>query len=505
MTVIERPSLDFLTRPKRLFIGGEWVDGVDTFETTDPATGEVLAEIPVAGPDQVDQAVEAATQAFENGWRDMAPTERQRLIWGLGDLLDEHKDEFAVLEVLDNGKPLWEAELVDIALSIEILRYYAGWATKIHGDLLPNSIPGLVSIRKREPIGVVAAIAPWNFPLLEIIYKLGPALAAGCTVVGKPATWTPLTTLRFAELVNEAGIPPGVINIVTGPGPEVGGALVSHPGIDKVAFTGQTSTGQEILRQAIPTLKRVSLELGGKSPNVVFADAHREAAMAGAFGGAFFNQGQACVAGSRLFVEDSIADEFAEELTEKAKGVRLGQGLNPDSQMGPLVSASHRETVRGFVTVAGDEGADIVAGGRDATVEGLESGYFLEPTVIDRVTNDMTVAQEEIFGPVVSILRFSDWDELISLANDVSYGLASGVWTSDVNKALKFADAVRAGTVWINTYGMFDVAVPFGGQKMSGFGGRELGEEALDAYLQAKSIWIDTEAVIPTQGQGISR
>ena len=324
-------------------------------------------------------------------------------------------------------------------------------------------------------------------------------------MVGKPATWTPLTTLRFAELVNESGIPPGVINIVTGPGPDVGAAIASHPGIDKVAFTGQTRTGQEILRQAIPTLKRVSLELGGKSPNVVFADAHLEAAMAGAFGGIFFNQGQACVAGSRLFVEERIADDFAEELTQKAKGVRLGHGLDPDSQMGPLVSAAHRETVKGYIATAADGGARVVAGGGEATVEGLESGFFLDPTVVDRVTNDMTVAQEEIFGPVVSILRFSDWDELIALANDVRYGLAAGVWTSDVNKALKFADAVRAGTVWINTYGMFDVAVPFGGQKMSGFGGRELGEEALDAYLQAKSIWIDTEAVIPTQGQGISR
>ncbi len=505
MTVIERPTIDFLTRPKHLFIGGEWVEGIDSFPTSDPATGEVLAEIPIAGADQVDLAVEAATNAFHDGWRDMAATRRQRLIWKLGDLLEEHKDEFAVLEVLDNGKPLWEAELVDIALSIEILRYYAGWTTKIHGDVLPNSIPGLLSLRKREPIGVVGAIAPWNFPLLEIIYKIGPALAAGCTVVGKPATWTPLTTLRFAELINEAGIPPGVVNIVTGPGPAVGGAIASHPGIDKVAFTGQTRTGQEILRQAIPTLKRVSLELGGKSPNVVFADADREAAMAGAFGGIFFNQGQACVAGSRLFVEDSIADDFAAELIERAEGVRLGQGLNPESQMGPLVSASHRESVKGYIAAAAAGGAEIAAGGKEATVEGLERGFFLQPTVVDRVTNDMEVAQEEIFGPVVSILRFSGWDELISLANDVRYGLAAGIWTSDVNKALKFADAIRAGTVWINTYGMFDVAVPFGGHKMSGFGGRELGEEALDAYLQPKSIWIDTEAVIPTQGQGISR
>ena len=505
MTVIQRPRFDFLDKPMRLFIGGEWVDGSDGFETRDPATGEVLAEVPVASDADVDAAVSAARSAFEDGWRDMAPTQRQKLIWRLGDLLDENKDEFAVLEVLDNGKPLWEAELVDIALSIEILRYYAGWPTKINGDLLPNSIPGLISLRKREPVGVVGAIAPWNFPLLEIIYKIGPALAAGCTIVGKPASWTPLTTLRFGELVNEAGIPPGVINILTGPGEGVGSAIASHPGIDKVAFTGQTATGQEILRAAIPTLKRVSLELGGKSPNVMFADADREAALAGAFGGIFFNQGQACVAGSRLFIEESIADDFAEELSDRARGIKLGQGLDRDVEMGPLVSASHRDNVKEYIATAGDSGARITAGGEDATVDGLENGYFLQPTVVDQVTNEMPVAQEEIFGPVVSIIRFSDWDELISLSNDVRYGLAAGVWTSDVNKALKYADAVQAGTVWINTYGMFDVAVPFGGRKMSGFGGRELGEEALDAYLQAKSIWIDLEAAIPTQGQGISR
>ena len=505
MTVIERPSIDYLTRPIRLFIGGEWVEASDAFETRDPATGEVLAEVPIATQSNIDTAVAAARSAFNDGWRDMAPTERQKLIWGLGDLLDEHKDEFAVLEVLDNGKPLWEAELVDIALSIEILRYYAGWPTKIHGDVLPNSIPGLISLRTREPVGVVGAIAPWNFPLLEIMYKIGPALAAGCTIVGKPASWTPLTTMRFGELVNEAGIPPGVINLLTGPGPEVGGGIASHPGIDKVAFTGQTQTGQEILKAAIPSLKRVSLELGGKSPNVIFADAHREAAMAGAFGAIFFNQGQACVAGSRLFVEDSIADDFAAELSEKAKTIKLGQGLNRDSEMGPLVSAAHRETVKDYIAAAGDDGARVIAGGSEATIEGLEQGFFLQPTVVDQVTNDMVVAQEEIFGPVVSILRFSDWDELVSLSNDVRYGLAAGVWTSDVNKALKYANAVQAGTVWINTYGMFDVSVPFGGHKMSGFGGRELGEEALDAYLQPKSIWIDLEAAVPTQGQGISR
>ena len=505
MTVVERPRLGFLEKPMRLFIGGEWVDGADSFETRDPATGEVLAEIPIADGSHIDAAVAAARSAYNDGWRDMAPTERQKIMWKLGDLLDDHKEEFATLEVLDNGKPLWEAELVDIALSIEILRYYAGWPTKIHGDVLPNSIPGLVTLRKREPVGVVGAIAPWNFPLLEIMYKIGPALAAGCTLVCKPASWTPLTTLRFGELVNEAGIPPGVINILTGPGKGVGSGIAGHPAIDKVAFTGQTETGQEILRQAIPDLKRVSLELGGKSPNVVFADAQRDAALAGAFGAIFFNQGQACVAGSRLFVEDVIADQFVSDLIEKARAIKLGQGLNRDVEMGPLVSASHRETVKGYIEQADGGGAQIVAGGKEAIVEGLESGYFLEPTVVDKVTNDMSIAQEEVFGPVVSVIRFSDWDELISLSNDVRYGLAAGVWTSDVNKALKYADAVQAGTVWINTYGMFDVSVPFGGRKMSGFGGRELGEEALDAYLQAKSIWIDLEAAIPTQGQGISR
>jgi acyl-CoA reductase-like NAD-dependent aldehyde dehydrogenase len=505
MTVVERPRLGFLEKPMRLFIGGEWVDGADSFETRDPATGEVLAEIPIADSGHIDAAVAAARSAYNDGWRDMAPTERQKLMWRLGDLLDDHKEEFAILEVLDNGKPLWEAELVDIALSVEILRYYAGWPTKIHGDVLPNSIPGLVTLRKREPVGVVGAIAPWNFPLLEIMYKIGPALAAGCTLVCKPASWTPLTTLRFGELVNEAGIPPGVINILTGPGKGVGSGIAGHPGIDKVAFTGQTETGQEILRQAIPDLKRVSLELGGKSPNVVFADAQRDAALAGAFGAIFFNQGQACVAGSRLFVEDVIADQFVSDLIEKAKAIKLGQGLNRDVEMGPLVSASHRDTVKGYIEQADGGGAQIVAGGKEAIVEGLEGGYFLEPTVVDGVTNEMSIAQEEIFGPVVSVIRFSEWDELISLSNDVRYGLAAGVWTSDVNKALKYADAVQAGTVWINTYGMFDVSVPFGGRKMSGFGGRELGEEALDAYLQAKSIWIDLEAAIPTQGQGISR
>ena len=505
MTIIERPSIEFLTRSPRLYIGGEWVESTDSFETRDPATGEVLAEVPIASTAQLDAAVAAARQAFEGGWRDMAPTSRQRLMLRLADLIDENLSELAQIEVLDNGKPLGEAEAVDIPLSAELIRYYAGWPTKINGDILPNSIPGLLTLRKREPVGVVAAIAPWNFPLLEILYKIGPALAAGCTVVGKPATLTPLTTMRFAELVEEAGFPPGVVNIITGPGASLGAAMAAHPGVDKVAFTGHTETGREVLRASIGNLKRVSLELGGKNPNVIFADAHREAAIAGALGGNFFNQGQACVSASRLFVEESIADDFVSELAERARSIKLGHGLAPGTEMGPLVSGSHRESVKADIDAACDEGAVVVSGGEEATVEGLEQGYFLQPTVLDGVTNDMTVAQEEIFGPVASIIRFSGFDEAVSMANDVRYGLAAGVWSSDVNKAMRFADAVSAGTVWINTYGMFDVAVPFGGHKMSGFGGREIGQEALDAYLQAKSIWIDLDASVPTAGQGISR
>ena len=504
MTILERPALDFLTRPLRLFIGGEWVETEETFDTTDPATGELLARVPLATTEHVDAAVKAARAAFDGGWRNLSAIGRERLMRRLADLIDENLEELAVLEVLDNGKPIGEAEAVDIALSAEMMRYYAGWPTKINGDILPNSVPGMMALRAREPVGVVGAIAPWNFPLLEILYKIAPALAAGCTIVGKPASWTPLTTLRFAELVEEAEFPPGVINILTGPGPTIGGAIAAHPGIDKVAFTGQTETGQEILRSSVGNLKKVSLELGGKSPNIVFADAHIEAALSGAFGGAFFNQGQACVAGSRLFVESSIADDFVQELASRAGSVQLGQGLDRSTDMGPLVSVPHRSGVLKHIETAYEDGADVVVGGEVATVEGLEGGNFMTPTVIDNVQNSMRVAQEEIFGPVVSVIRWDDYDALVEMANDVSYGLSAGIWSSDVSKALKLADAINTGTVWINTYGMFDPAVPFGGHKMSGYG-RELGAEALDAYLQSKSIWLDLESAVPKSGQAVAR
>jgi len=352
-------------------------------------------------------------------------------------------------------------------------------------------------------VGAVAANKQWNFPLLEVGYKLGPALAAGCTIVVKPSELAPLSTLRLMDLVNEAGFPPGVVNVVIG-GPDVGAALVRHPGVRKVAFTGQTATGKEIMRTAVDGLKRVTLELGGKSPNIVFADADLEAATSGAFGGIFFNQGQACVAGSRLFVEAPVADELVARVADRAGKIRLGSGLDPQTQMGPLITAAHRARVKGYVDAAREEGVDVIAGGDEASVEGLEGGFFLEPTVLSGVRNEMKVAQEEIFGPVLSVIPWKDEDELVALANGVDYGLAAGIWTSDVSAAMRVADRLDAGTVWINTYGMFDVAVPFGGRKHSGFG-KELGEEALEPYLHSKSVWVDLTAAVPQYGQGISR
>jgi phenylacetaldehyde dehydrogenase len=494
-----RPA--FLDGPLRLYIGGEYVGTGEQLTVLNPATGEPLAEVPLAGEREVDQAVRAASAAFP-GWRFTPPSQRARLMWALADRLEEHLEELATIEVLDNGKPLGEAKAVDIALTIELLRYYAGWATKISGSIPPNSIPGMLSMIRREPVGVVAAITPWNFPLLEVAYKLGPALAAGCTVVVKPSELAPLSTLRLMELVHQTGFPPGVVNAVVG-GPEAGASLVRHPLVDKIAFTGQTATGKAILRASADDLKRVTLELGGKSPNIVFADADLDAAAGGAFGGIFFNQGQACVAGSRLFAEAPIAEQLVERVAAKARSLRLGHGLDPATQMGPLISGPHRERVLGFVGDARQEGAEVVAGGAAADVEGLD-GYFMQPTVIAGVRNDMRVAQEEIFGPVLSVIAWHDTDELKALANDVRYGLAAGIWTRDTSRALRVADQLEAGTVWINTYGMFDAAVPFGGRKHSGFG-RELGEEALEPYLQSKSIWLDLEAAVPQSGQGISR
>jgi phenylacetaldehyde dehydrogenase len=498
--VPQRPA--FLDGPLQLYIGGRRVSTDERLATVNPATGETLAEVPVASPAEVDQAVRAAADAFA-GWRAIPPTQRARLLWALADLIEEHSEELATIEVLDNGKPIGEARAVDIALTIEIFRYYAGWTTKIAGSVPPNSIPGMLSMVRREPVGVVAAITPWNFPLLEVAYKLGPALAAGCTVVVKPSELAPLSTLRLMDLAEEAGLPPGVVNAIIG-GPDVGAALVRHPGVRKVAFTGQTATGIEIARQAAGDLKQVTLELGGKSPNIIFADANLDAAVAGAFGGIFFNQGEACVAGSRLFVEEAAEQEVVERLVAKAAEVRLGHGLDPGTEMGPLISANHRRRVLAHVAAARDGGAQIAVGGAEASPAGLEQGFFIEPTVVRGASNTMPVAQEEIFGPVLSVISWRSDDDLAALANAVPYGLAAGIWSSDTSRALRLAEELDAGTVWINTYGMFDVAVPFGGRKHSGFG-RELGEEALEPYLTSKSVWVDLQSAAASAGQAISR
>jgi phenylacetaldehyde dehydrogenase len=501
VSAVPEPDLEFLRRPLRLYIDGEFAATSGSLTVVNPATGLPLAQAPLASEQDVDLAVRAAHAAFGR-WRFTPPTARARLLWTLADLLEARQEEFATIEVLDNGKPLGEARAVDIALTIELLRYYAGWPTKIAGSVQPNSIPGMLSMVRREPVGVVAAITPWNFPLLEVAYKLGPALAAGCTVVIKPSELAPLSTLRLMDLVHEAGFPPGVVNVVIG-GPDIGAALTAHPLVDKIAFTGQTETGKAILRACADDLKRVTLELGGKSPNIVFADADLDAAAGGAFGGIFFNQGQACVAGSRLLAEESVAGALIDRVAGKARAIRLGHGLDPRTDMGPLISAPHRDRVLGYVGAAAGAGAEVVAGGHQARVDGLD-GFFVEPTVLGAVRPHMTVAQDEIFGPVLSVITWRDLDELTALANDVRYGLAAGIWTRDTSKALALAECLDAGTVWTNTYGMFDVAVPFGGRKHSGFG-RELGEEALEPYLQSKSVWLDLEAAVPQSGQGISR
>ncbi len=474
----------------KLLIGGAWTDGSARFETVDPATEEVIAEVEEAGAAEVDAAVRAARAAFESpGWRDMDPHGRASLLWKLADLVERNLDEIAALETRDNGKPLFESAKVDLPFVVANLRYYAGFADKIGGEVIPVSGPYL-NYTLREPVGVVGAIVPWNFPLNLASWKVAPALACGNTVVLKPAEETPLTALLLGELALEAGFPPGVLNVIPGRGPVTGQALVEHPDVDKIAFTGSTETGRRVMETAARTLKKVSLELGGKSPNVVFADADLEAAVRGVTTGIFYGKGEVCAAGSRLLVEASIRDAFLDALVARAEATTVGDPSHPKTRLGALVSKAQRERVLGYIESGIADGARLRAGGRAAAVDGR--GYFVEATVFDRVDPEMRIAREEIFGPVLAALTFEDEKDAVALANRTIYGLAAGVWTRDVARAHRFARAVTAGTVWVNTYNRYDPGSPFGGFKSSGFG-RDLGRHALSEYTQTKSVWVSLQ------------
>ena len=480
---IRKPKI----RHTQLFIDGKWQDAISgkTFATIDPATEEVIAEVAEGDAADVDRAAKAARKAFDSGpWSRMDARDRGRLMYRLADLIEEEIDELAALESLDNGKPVKDARAADLPLVVDCLRYYAGFADKIHGQTIPVR-GNYFAYTRREPVGVAGQIIPWNFPMLMVAWKWGPALAAGCTIVMKPAEQTPLTCLRMAQLAQEAGIPDGVINVVTGYGPTAGAAVVKHPMIDKVAFTGEHRTAQIIMRDASESLKRLTFELGGKSPNVILADADLEKAAAGTNFGLFFNQGQCCCAGSRVFVEDKVHDEFVERLTALAASRRLGNPLSHDTDQGPQVDQAQFDKIMSYIDKGHQEGAKCRTGGGRSG----DRGYFVQPTIFSGVTDNMSIAREEIFGPVMSVLKFSDWEELIGRANDTCFGLAAAIWTRDISKAHEYARRVRAGTVWVNCYDVFDAAAPFGGFKMSGQG-RELGEEGLKAYTESKTVTI---------------
>ena len=472
-----------------MLIDGKWVASVSgkTFATINPATGEKICDVAEADKADVDLAVKTARKAFDDGpWTKMSASERGRLIHKLADLIEKNADELAALETLDNGKPYSDARNIDVPLTVKCYRYYAGWADKIHGKTIPVEGPFFCYTR-HEPVGVVGQIIPWNFPLLMQAWKWGPALATGCTMVLKPAEQTPLTALRVGALALEAGIPDGVVNVVPGFGPTAGAAITSHMDVNKVAFTGEVTTGQLIMKAAAESnLKRVTLELGGKSPNIVFADADLDAAVEGAYFGLFFNQGQCCCAGSRLFVEDKVHDAFVEKMLKKAKSRKVGDPFDPATEQGPQVSQEQFDRVMSYIDIGKNEGAKLLHGGSRVG----QRGYFIEPTIFDGVSDSMRIAREEIFGPVMNILRFKDIDEVVKRSNQTCFGLAAAVWTRDITKAHRLAASLRAGTVWINCYDVFDAAAPFGGFKMSGIG-RELGEYALQNYTEVKTVTVN--------------
>jgi phenylacetaldehyde dehydrogenase len=493
MTIV-KPALSpaaatFMTKDLKLFIDGKWVAAKSgkTIAVEDPATEETIAHVSAGEKADIDLAVAAARRAFESGpWSRISPADRSRLVWRLGDVLEQHIDELAELEALDNGKPVTHARETDVQGSIDMFRYMAGWATRLNGETISVSSPGnWHAYTLREPVGVVGQIIPWNFPLMMAAWKVAPALAAGCTIVLKPAEQTPLTALRLGELIQEAGIPDGVVNIVTGFGETAGAALAEHPDVDKVAFTGSTEVGKLIVRASAGNLKRVSLELGGKSPAIVFPDADLDAAIAGTASAIFYNQGQCCTAGSRLFVHKSIYDRVVDGVVAEAGKLRVGHGLDPTVNLGPLVSKEQHQRVTGFIDSGRTEGAEVVTGGRAAGTQ----GYFVEPTVLAQTKRHMRVVREEIFGPVLCVQSFDDddLDAVAAFANDTEYGLQASIWTRNLSVAHRMARKIKAGTICINTHNYGDPAWPFGGYKQSGWG-REMGKEVMEHYTETKSV-----------------
>ncbi|AIY19322.1 aldehyde dehydrogenase family protein [Pimelobacter simplex] len=485
-------AADILSRPIGHLIGGASIDAADDFfATVNPCNGEVLAQVASGTEADVDRAVAAARAALDGPWGRMTPSERGKILWRLADLIEARTEEFAHLEALDTGKPVTYARLVDLPLTVDWFRYMAGWPTKLVGSTIPISAvatPGdYFAYTKREPVGVVAAIIAWNFPLMLAAWKLSPALAAGNTVILKPAEQTPLTAALLGEVIRDAGFPDGVVNIVQGYGETVGAALTAHPGVDKVSFTGSTEVGRHIVRASAGNLKKVTLELGGKSANIVFDDADIAAAAAGAANAVFFNQGEACTAGSRLFVQSGVYDQVVEGVAKFAAQIKVGDSLDPSSQMGPVVSDQQFSTVMGYLESGRQQGATFAYGGSQLGA----SGYFIEPTVLTDTAPGMKVVDEEIFGPVITVQRFDDVDEVVRAANSSCYGLAGGVWTSNVARAHAVADRLRAGTVWVNSYNVFDPALPFGGYKQSGWG-REHGAAVFDSYTETKTVVVPT-------------